>query len=61
MPEEEIREHVKCAQDGCKSVYHRPQDASGDLSTADVAQLHGWTLIDREKGLLHCAWGHPEE
>lgn len=65
MPEEKIREHVKCSGDGCKSVFWRPQEAEGDaaqpssaLSTIDLAQLHGWKVIDREKGLVHCAWGH---
>jgi hypothetical protein len=68
MPEEKIREHVKCADEGCKSVFWRPQEVEGDavqpspaLSTIDLAQLHGWTLLDREKGLLHCAWGHPKD
>lgn len=60
MPEENKPERIDCAAEGCKSVFHRPQDAMGGLSTADVAQLHGWTLVDREKGLLHCAWGHKE-
>jgi hypothetical protein len=65
VPEEKVREHVKCSHDGCKSIFWRPQEVIGDavqstsvLSTIDLAQLHGWTLIDREKGLLHCAWGH---
>ncbi len=61
MPEEQIRDHVTCSHDGCKNIFWRPQDASESLSTPDVAQLRGWTLIDREKGLLHCAWGHPKE
>lgn len=60
MPEEKIREHVKCAHEGCKSIFWRPQEAEIALSTADLAQLHGWTLLDREKGLLHCAWGHQD-
>lgn len=57
-PEEKIREHVKCSYADCKSVFWRPQDASAALSTADLAQFHGWTILDRERGLLHCAWGH---
>lgn len=57
-PEEKIREHVKCSYADCKSMYWRPQDASAALSTIDLAQLHGWTILDRERGLLHCAWGH---
>lgn len=60
MPEEKLPEHVECAHDGCKSVFWRPQDASESFSTADLAQLRGWTVLDREKGLLHCAWGHQE-
>jgi hypothetical protein len=60
MPQEIQRERVDCVGEKCKSVFYRPLDAAGELSTADVAQLHGWTLIDREKGLLHCAWGHTE-
>lgn len=61
MPQENQPEQIECADEKCKSVFHRPQDASESLSTADVAQLRGWTLVDREKGLLHCAWGHPKE
>ncbi len=57
-PDEEIRDHVKCSEKGCNSIFWRPQDASESLSTADLAQFHGWTVLDREKGLLHCAWGH---
>lgn len=68
MPEEKIREHVACSYEGCKSIFWRPQEIPGDavqpspaLSTMDLAQLHGWTLLDREKGLMHCAWGHPKD
>jgi hypothetical protein len=66
MPEEEIREHVKCSHEGCQSIFWRPQLAKEDdcgptaLSTPDLAQLHGWKLLDREKGLMHCAWGHDD-
>lgn len=60
VPEEQIREHVKCAHEGCQSIYWRPQDADGALQTVDLAQLHGWTVVDREKGLMHCAWGHQD-
>ncbi len=67
MPEEQLRDHVKCSHEGCKSIFWRPQAAKDDdaqpaaLSTGDIAQLHGWTMVDREKGLMHCAWGHPKE
>lgn len=62
MPTREIQpEHVKCSSEGCKSVFPRPKDAMGGLSTADVAQLNGWTLIDRDKGLLRCHRGHDKE
>lgn len=60
VPDENVTEHVKCSGESCKSIYWRPQDADSALSTADLAQLHGWTLLDREKGLLHCAWGHQD-
>lgn len=60
MPEEKIREHVTCSEEGCKSIFWRPQEADSSLSTIDLAQLHGWKLIDREKGILHCAWGHKD-
>lgn len=58
MPEEKIREHVKCSHEGCKNLFWRPQDASESLSTIDLAQFHGWTILDREKATVHCAWGH---
>lgn len=61
MPQERTPEVITCSHDGCKSHFFRPQDASGDLDLVDIAQLHGWTLIDREKGLAHCAWGHDKE
>lgn len=54
MSEGHRAEHVECSREGCKNAFHRPQDAMGNLSTADVAQLHGWTLIDRAKGLMRC-------
>lgn len=60
VPEEQIPEHVKCSAEECKSIYWRPREADGALSTIDLAQLRGWTLVDREKGLLHCAWGHKD-
>lgn len=60
MPQEKVREHVECSDESCKSVYWRPQDSDSALSTVDLAQLHGWTLLDREKGLMHCAWGHED-
>lgn len=60
MPQEQIREHVKCSHKGCQSVFWRPQEADSALSTPDLAQLHGWKLLDREKGLMHCAWGHED-
>lgn len=60
VPEEQIREHVKCSAVGCRSVFWRPQEAAEALQTADLAQLHGWTVVDREKGLVHCAWGHED-
>ncbi len=58
VPEEQIREHVKCSGDGCKSVFWRPQEAAESLQTVDLAQLRGWKIVDREKGLVHCSWGH---
>lgn len=67
MPQENQPERVECSEETCKSVYFRPQEADEDpvlatsVSTADLAQRHGWTMVDREKGLLHCAWGHPKE
>jgi hypothetical protein len=60
MPQEQIREHVKCSSKGCLSIFWRPQEAEGALSTMDLAQLRGWTVVDREKGLMHCAWGHKD-
>jgi hypothetical protein len=60
MPQEQIREHVKCSSKGCLSIFWRPQEADGALSTMDLAQLRGWTVVDREKGLMHCAWGHKD-
>jgi hypothetical protein len=58
VPEEQIREHVKCSHEGCKSIYWRPIDAADTLPTETMARMHGWTTVDEEKGLLHCAWGH---
>jgi hypothetical protein len=60
MPEEKIREHITCSGKNCNSVYWRPQDADDALSTIDLAQLHGWTVVDREKGMQYCTWGHKD-
>lgn len=60
MPQENEPERIECSHEGCKSVFHRPQGATKQDSTADIALAHGWTVAD-EEGRLHCAWGHPEE
>lgn len=57
---QQIQEHVKCSHEGCMSVYWRPQEAAEGFSTADIAQMHGWTMKDRKKGILYCPWGHEE-
>jgi hypothetical protein len=49
-------EPITCAKadEGCKSLYHRPQEAAEALSTKTIAQLHGWKVADREADTLNC-------
>lgn len=47
-------EPLRCVEEGCKAFFHRPQDALGALSTEDIAQLHGWKLVDRDEETLRC-------
>lgn len=47
-------EPVTCAEEGCKALFHRPQDAGEALSTKAVAQLHGWRIADVHADTLNC-------